>query len=323
MTERKFTLTKARRSQVPLLIGLVGPSGSGKTLSALHLASGIGGRIAFIDTEAGRALHYADDFDFMHLPFEPPFSPLDYLAAIEHCVRERAQTIIIDTMSHEHEGPGGVLEWHAAEVEKFIARARERGRSEPDWKIEKRVTMLAWQKPKAARTHLIHRVLQLGINLVMCFRAREKLKLVTGQDPVQMGWMPIGGDEFWFEQTTRCFLPPNADGVPQWRSDKVGESIVMKLPRQFRGILDDGKPLSEEHGRKMAAWARGDARVEPTAEARQDAFRFKKGPFAGKAPDDAAVPTEYLHQVAVDPRTPEDLARVLWAEINRREGAPE
>jgi hypothetical protein len=110
-------------SKVPLLIGIMGPSGGGKTYSALRLASGItriaGGEFAVIDTESKRALHYASDFKFRHINFAAPFSPLDYLAALEHCAKRGMTTVVVDSMSHEHEGPGGVLEWQAAEVERL------------------------------------------------------------------------------------------------------------------------------------------------------------------------------------------------------------
>src|SRR5690242_13140717 len=105
--DRKFEDTEAVRSPTPLLFGLIGPSGAGKTYSALRLATGMqrvfGGEIFVVDTESRRALHYAKDFKFRHVEFAPPFSPLDYLAAIEHCVTKGAKTIIVDSMSHEHD----------------------------------------------------------------------------------------------------------------------------------------------------------------------------------------------------------------------------
>ena len=123
---RKFDDAPAVRKATPMLFGLIGPSGSGKTYSALRLATGMqrvsGGEIFMIDTEGNRGLHYADQFKYRHVPFHPPFSPLDYIAAIEHCVAQGATTIIVDSMSHEHTGQGGVLEWHAEEAER-IAKA--------------------------------------------------------------------------------------------------------------------------------------------------------------------------------------------------------
>jgi hypothetical protein len=57
-----FSFRPAVRESVSLLIGLSGGTGSGKTYSAMRLAHGIAGDqpFAVIDTEAGRAKHYAD-----------------------------------------------------------------------------------------------------------------------------------------------------------------------------------------------------------------------------------------------------------------------
>ena len=94
---RSFDDRVATRERVPVLVGLMGPSGSGKTFSALRLAAGMqtisGGEVFVIDTEARRATHYADRFRFRHIDFGAPFGPLDYLDAIEHCVRKRALAI--------------------------------------------------------------------------------------------------------------------------------------------------------------------------------------------------------------------------------------
>src|SRR5487761_2438972 len=63
-----FTFRPAVRENVGLLIGLIAPSGGGKTYTAMRLATGIAGdkRFCVIDTEAGRAKHYADQFAFDH-----------------------------------------------------------------------------------------------------------------------------------------------------------------------------------------------------------------------------------------------------------------
>jgi hypothetical protein len=131
MTTRVFEDHEAKRGAVPLLVGLVGPSSGGKTFSALRLATGIqrvtGGDIFVIDTESRRSLHYADQFKFRHVPFPAPFGPLDYLAAIEYCVKRGAKVVIVDSMSHEHEGPGGVLE-QSRRSSAFAPRKRSRSR---------------------------------------------------------------------------------------------------------------------------------------------------------------------------------------------------
>ena len=251
--ERTFTDEPAVRGQTPMLFGLIGPSGSGKTYSALRLATGMrrvfGGEIFVIDTESGRAKHYADLFNFRHIPFSAPFSPEDYIAAIDHCEKKGAKIVIIDSMSHEHSGLGGVLEWHAAEVERLMAA----------WRCnEEKANIPAWGKPKAARRQLINRITQSNINFLLCFRARDKIRIGSGK-VVQLGWMPDAGEEFVFELTAKSLLLPGAGGVPTLSSNQPGEAMMIKIPEQFRRMFSGaaGKPLDERFGEELALWSSG------------------------------------------------------------------
>lgn len=253
---RQFEDKPAVRTSVPLLLGLTGASGSGKTYSALRLATGIqrvvGGEIFYIDTEARRALHYAERFKFRHVPFVAPFGPLDYLAAIEHCQKQGAKVIVVDSMSHEHEGPGGVLEMHEEETTRLSAA----------WKCSRDAAqMSAWAKPKSERRRLINSILQLGVNGIFCFRAKEKIKVKKGEKPQDMGWMPIAGEEFVFEMTANCLLYPGSGGVPEWNPGEIGERMMVKLPEQFRETFRERKPLDEGIGEALAKWAAGTPEV--------------------------------------------------------------
>jgi ABC-type dipeptide/oligopeptide/nickel transport system ATPase subunit len=259
-SNRVFQDKPGVREATPLLLGLIGPSGGGKTYSALRLASGIqrvtGGDIFGIDTESRRMLHYADKFNFRHLQFDAPFGSLDYLAAIEHCVKKGGRIVIVDSMSHEHEGPGGVLEQHQAETARLAKL----------WDVkESKAQIAAWGKPKEARRRMINSILQLNANFIFCFRAKEKLKIVSGQDPVPLGFMPIAGEEFVYEMTMKCLLMPGSKGTPIWQSDMPGEKLMMKLPEQFEDIfIDKGTgeiqqvQLNEAIGVRLARWAAGD-----------------------------------------------------------------
>lgn len=260
MTTRTFEDRPAVRERVPLLLGLMGPSGGGKTFSALRLATGIqavsGGEIFMVDTEARRGLHYASEFNFRHMPFGAPFGALDYLAAINHCVDKGAGVVIVDSMSHEHEGPGGLLEVHASET-KRLAKS---------WGVsEAKAQMSAWAKPKADRRRLINTILQLPCNFIFCFRAKHKLKIKKGEDPKPLGFMPIAGEEFVYEQAVCALLMPGANGVPTWRSDEDGEAQMIKLPGWARAMFADGRPIDEGAGTKLAQWAAGTV-VRSTAE---------------------------------------------------------
>jgi hypothetical protein len=260
-TPRTFKDAPAVRSRVPLLIGLMGPSGGGKTFSALRLATGVqsisGGDIFFLDTEARRALHYADQFKFRHIDFGEPFGSLDYLAAVRHSVRNGAGVVVIDSMSHEHSGPGGYLMTQDAELDR-LAKA--------DLDKRERMKFAAWIKPAGLRRQMIDGLLQLNANFIFCFRAKEKVKPIKIEGkmvPTEMGFMPIAGEEMLFEQTVNCLLLPRAGGVPTWRSDNVGEKLMMKLPGQFEPLFRESRPLDETIGRALAEWARGGTIAPP------------------------------------------------------------
>lgn len=300
---RKFEVQDAAQAATggrPLLIGLMGPSGGGKTFSALRLATGIqnvaGGDIFGIDTEARRMLHYTDRFKFKHMQFDAPFGSRDYLAAIEQAVAAGAGVVIIDSMSHEHEGTGGCLDLHDQELDRMAGN---------DFAKRDRMNMLAWQKPKAARRAMINGILQIPANFIFCFRAKEKLKLVPGQKPVPQGFMPIAGEELVFEMTVNCLLLPHANGVPTWRSDQIGERLMMKLPEQFRGIFEKEQPLSEDIGQKLAAWAKGGTTSPVPAGRAGEAANGSSSPEADGFPGDApmespAEATARLETVARD-----------------------
>lgn len=253
---RTFEIKPAKREAVPLIIGLVGPSGVGKSLSALRLAAGIakvtGKKTVAVDTEARRLLWYADypGLSFEHVEFKAPFGPLDYLAAIEHAVKSGAGQVVVDSLSHEWEGSGGILEIHESEVERLAAGG--------DWQKRERVKMLAWVKPKTEARRLLNSVVQLGVNLIFTFRAKEKLKIEKGKEPIPLGYQAIADDQILYEMSACLLLLPGADGVPTMKPIEVGEKAMVKVPAQFRAILDNHRgPIDEKLGEEMARWAAG------------------------------------------------------------------
>lgn len=300
---RKFDVRKAVRERVPLLLGFGGKSGSGKTFSALRVATGLqrvqGGEILVVDTEARRSLHYADKFDFQFCQFDAPFSPLDYLAVAEHAVSLGVRHVIIDSMSHEHEGPGGVLEWHAEETERL---AKEWGTS-PD-----KAKMSAWGPPKQARRKMIGYILsQPGINWLFCYRAKEKVKPISGGKVENQGLTLIGGEELYFECTARFLFESAGGGVPVLASSDPGARDAIKIPDQFNALIHSyaKKPLDEDLGAKMAEWAAGDAE-----------YTFPKGKHKGKKLRE--VPADYLADLIDNDGTSDKLRTLFEGELQRR-----
>ena|SRR5215469_8856764 len=254
--KRIFTASPAVREQVPLLIGLVGSSGSGKTYSALRLATGIQralkGPIVLIDTENRRALHYADQFNFVHIPFTPPFGANDYMAALRYAASLKPSCIIVDSGSHEHTGEGGLLDAHDKILDRMAG---------DDFARREKSSMAAWAKVKPMRTLLIECIKQMSGAMIFCFRGQEKLKPMKDSkgrmELVPQGLTAIAGKEFIYEMTVNCLLPPRSDGVPDWTGTEQAERLEMKLPQQFRNLLKPGTVLSEDIGQAMADWARG------------------------------------------------------------------
>lgn len=253
---RQFNASPAQRHAVNLIVGLAGPSSSGKTYTALELATGIqsvvGGEIDVIDTEHGRALFYADTFKFNHVPFDAPFASLDYLDAIQQSAKRGAKVIVVDSMSHEHESAGGMIDFQEAELDRMAGS---------DFGKRERVKMLAWAKPKAARRKLLQGLTQIDAHLILCFRAKNTSKPAKddrGKNVVvPMGFVPIAGEEFVFEAALSMLFHPNSGGVPTWAPELPGERIAVKLPKQFEWLREHRGPIDRRVGAKLAEWARG------------------------------------------------------------------
>jgi len=155
---------------------------------------------------------------------------------------------VVDSLSHEHESIGGVLEQFEEEVERM---------SKGDPARAERIKMLAWKKPKMARQRMIQELLQMKVNLIGCFRAKQKLKPVKGSEPIHLGYMPITGDEMIYEFPTRFLVRPGSDGVPSLRSDEPGESEWIRVPEQFRYLFAKPTQITENTGEAMVRWAAG------------------------------------------------------------------
>lgn len=245
--ERKFEDVEAVRGRVPFSFGIAGSTGTGKTFSAMRVGEGMrrvfGGDLHVIDTEAGRALKYQKYFKFRHVPFNAPHGPLDYLAAVKHCASKGASVVIIDSMSHEHEGVGGVREIHASEIQRLLKKYPN--------STEEKQSATAWQEAKRQRRAMINGIIQLPVVVIYCFRAQLK------EFPVKLGWCPIGGREIFYELDAMCMLPPDADGRAWWGNERGVRDGMKAVPKQFRALFNQGEQLSEDLGESMARWSLG------------------------------------------------------------------
>jgi hypothetical protein len=243
---------EAKREAAPVLVGIAGPSGGGKTFSALRLARGLanGQPFAMCDTENGRALHYADFFPEMHhAHLRAPFSPAAYTEAIQAADAQGFKVIVVDSMSHEWEGDGGVLKMQEAEYERMGGKESAR--------------MSSWIAPKTAHKDMVRKLLQVKAHVVLCMRAEDKIEIVkvNGKTEVRaketltsiLGWIPICERRLPFELTMSFLVTPDAPGVPK----------PVKLQEQHRGFFPLDQPITETAGRALGEWAAGGAAPAP------------------------------------------------------------
>jgi len=115
-----FEIKKAVRELIWVKVALMSPSGGGKTYSSLRLATGMARelgkkmdrkpKILMGNSEAARGLYYADEFEYDITPLSSPHHPENYVALINHAVKEGYDILILDSTSHEWNGKGGCLD---------------------------------------------------------------------------------------------------------------------------------------------------------------------------------------------------------------------
>lgn len=243
-----YTFRPAIRINTPVIVGLAGPSKSGKTFSAFRLAGGLaqGGQIVMINTEGPRGHQYAETFKYDACDITEPFSMKRYEEAIKVAAALKPAVLIIDSVSHAHEGIGGMLDQHEAELDRLAAQ---------DYKKRERMTWAAWVKPKADEATMINTMLQVGCHIILCFRAKEKIKIIKGQEPQDLGWRPIGSDRIHFETAFTLILPPHSQGTPDLAAS------------EFRSPYDKmvkNEQINEELGVRLREWAVGKKPTEPS-----------------------------------------------------------
>lgn len=245
-----YEFREARREAIDLLIGLSGGTGSGKTYTAMRLATGMCQALgethfAVIDTENGRARHYADFFRFKDVQLRPPFSPASYTEAILAAAAAGFKVTLVDSMSHEWAGEGGVLEMQQAE------HARLGGGDN--------TKLLSWVNPKGEHKRMVQRLLQQRMHIILAHRADSKIEIakegnrtvvrekegLTGVD----GWFPIAEKNLAFELTVSLLLKQERPGVP----------VPIKLQEQHKHLFPLDQQIDELTGQRLVEWAAGGA----------------------------------------------------------------
>jgi len=240
----------ATRQNSKVLIGLYAGSGCGKTYSGLLLARGLAGEqgeVAMIDTENGRGALYADEIPggYSIAQLGEPFSPQRYIEAIDAAERAGASVLVIDSISHEWEGIGGVCD-QAAEIEKKTGKSG----------------LHCWKEPKQEHKKMLLKLLSTPMHVIVCLRAKHKTKQVknpkTGKQEVVTDdhVKPIQDSEFIFEMTAHIEIYPDHNC-----------NVTKAAPNSLQKCLPHGGKITMDTGRAIADWCAGSQQPAAAQEA--------------------------------------------------------
>lgn len=236
----------AARTNTKPLIGLYGQSGCGKTYSSLLLARGFvgpNGKIAMIDTESGRGELYADVIPggYSVMQIVEPFSPKAYIAAIKAAEAANVDALVIDSVSHEWEGLGGVTD---------MAADKERASGKPG--------LHCWKEPKMEHQRFVLKLMQTPLLVIVCMRAKFKSRQVknerTGKNEIVKDdyTTPIQAEDFIYECTVHAEI---------MRDHTM--NVTKHSHPSLKSVFVSGKPATMEMGKQLAAWANGGANAAP------------------------------------------------------------
>ncbi len=217
---------KAEKSQSKLRLAIFGPSGSGKTYSSLAIASGMGKKIALIDTERGSASKYADLFEFDVL--ELPKKDIEtYTQAIQLAVNNSYDVLIVDTLSH-------AWKWLLSEVDR-IARTKFNGN-----------TWAAWSQGTPKQMAFIDTITGAAIHIISTMRvntewveSKNDRGKTTGYERVGLNPQQGKGIEYEFDMLMELSMDHTAD-ISKDRTGKYQDKSIEKP--------------GAELGKELAAW---------------------------------------------------------------------
>lgn len=200
-----MNLTKATRKRCKIKMSLQGPSGAGKTYSALLLAKGITGdlqKVAVIDTENGSSHLYAHLGNYSVLKLESPFTPEKYIEAIHYSIKEGFECVIIDSLSHEWFGSGGILDVHGSMSGNSFTN---------------------WSKITPRHNALIETIVGSDVHIVATMRTKTEyvIQQVNGKNiPEKLGVKAVQREDSEYEFTISFEL--NKNYLAQVSKDRTG-----------------------------------------------------------------------------------------------------
>ena len=227
---------KATKKKAKLRAGLYSVSGGGKTMTALLIAKGIGGKVAFIDTEHGSASKYSDLFDFDVCEMDS-FNPKELIKGLENIPSEY-DTVIVDSMSAFWQGKDGILQ----QVEN--AGKRNQGGN----------SFRAWADVSPTLNRINDLVMGAPFHIITTMRAKTEYVVEQNEKgkaaPRKVGLAPVYKEGWEY----------NLDFVARLDTDNTLIVEKTRIP-EFAGLVIN-KP-DEEIGKRLAAWL-GQGEAMPT-----------------------------------------------------------
>jgi energy-coupling factor transporter ATP-binding protein EcfA2 len=228
-----FEIQKAQRRKAKLRIGLFGPSGSGKTMSALKMAHGLTGdwsKVCIIDTENNSAHLYSHIGDYSVLALSAPYTPETYIEAIRAAEAAGFEAIIIDSITHEWAGEGGILE---------LSDALSK---------DAKSSYTVWSKLTPRHNKFIEAILQSPAHVICCGRSKQDYALNQTEKngkvvsvPEKIGLKAVTREGFDYEMTVAFDL--NIKHYATSTKDRTG------LFQDKTEVV-----ISEATGQKLAEW---------------------------------------------------------------------
>lgn len=219
-------LRKATRQKAKIKLGLSAVSGGGKTYSALLIAFGIcndWNKIAVIDTENNSADLYAHLGEFNVLQLNAPYTPERYIEAIVDCENAGMDVIVIDSITHEWDGKGGILE-----ISNSMA-----GNSYTNW-----------SKLTPRHQAFIDVILQSKCHIITTVRRKQDYEMTTNSQgklvPQKIGLKEVTREGFEYELTVNLELDTNHLAT----SSKDRTGLFMGKP-SFIPSIETGKMIAE------------------------------------------------------------------------------
>lgn len=226
-------IRKALRKQAKIKLALQGSAGSGKTFSALLLASGMTAwsKIALIDTENHSADLYAHLGEFNVLQLSKPFSPERYISAIEICEQVGMEVIIVDSITHEWEGSGGILDIHGNMPGNSFTN---------------------WSKITPRHNAFVQKILESPCHIICSIRTKTDYVLSEKNGkmvPEKVGMKGITRDGMDYEFTIVFDLDLKHNATAS--KDRTG--LFMDKPEAI---------ITQEHGRRILQWCKKGTSLE-------------------------------------------------------------